>query len=73
MKVPEVVKIAMTISTHMATDGPESQSHQVSPSGAPPARNGGADVTPNAPSRLCRIPDPLWIEKRVGPLRLDCS
>ena len=40
MKVPVVVQIARTMMTHMATEGPESQSHSERPkmSHLPPGR-----------------------------------
>ena len=65
MNVPEVVKTARMISTHIATDGPESQSHQVSPSGPSPAI-GPASATPTSPRSLCSTP--LGSANQFGPL-----
>jgi hypothetical protein len=55
MKVPDVVKIAMSMNTLSATLGPLSQFHQVRPRNWPLSA-AGAWSTPTSPSRMCTTP-----------------
>src|SRR5690606_33905120 len=65
MKVPDVVKIASTMSTHIATEGPANQSHQLRPSG-PPAAAAPDPSTPRPPSSRCSTP--RGSANQLGPL-----
>ncbi len=71
MSVPEVAKIAMKMSTHIATDGPLSQSHHSSPSGPSFASGPGALVTPNTFKKLWMTP--LGSESQFGPSTLRAA
>src|SRR5690606_13897375 len=64
MKVPDVVKIARMMSTHIATEGPANQSHQLKPSG-PSAAAAPDPSTPTAPSSRCSTP--RGSENQLGP------
>ena len=64
MNVPDAANAAMMMKTHIATDGPDSQSHQLSPHNPGPLRDFGSSFTPNAPAMT-------WMTPRSQPSSWD--
>jgi hypothetical protein len=64
MKVPLVVKTAISTKALIATEGPANQSHQLTPSRSWSVRNAGP-VTPIAPRALWTTPLGSW--NQAGP------
>ena len=51
---------------NIATDGPESQSHQLTPRKPLPVNALGPDAMPSLARRICRMPRGSW--NQLGPL-----
>ena len=56
MNVPEVVKMTMRMMANIATDGPDSQSHALTPRKLCSVSAAGPFLTPNAESRMWTMP-----------------
>lgn len=63
---PEVVKTAMRMKADTATEGPESQSHQLTPRSVPDSSAAGGELMPTAPARMWKTHVGSW--NQFGPV-----